>query len=329
MNLDFDLIIKSVASLGGLGLVFGAGLAFASQKFKVEIDPRIEQVNEALPAANCGGCGYPGCMAFATAVVNGEAPVNGCPVGGTECAAAVAEIMGVDASAAEPQVAKVLCTGKLGVCKEEFTYHGIDSCLAANMIAGGSKACQFGCIGFGSCADVCPFDAIEIDDNHLARVNPEKCVACGKCVDICPKHIIHMIPKEQFVVVACSNLEKGGFVKKNCAEACIACGICERACPFDAVHVKDNVAKIDYSKCTNCMICAEKCPTKAIEAEFEKRRTAKIVPDLCIGCTICKKVCPVSAIEGEVKQVHEVDPEKCVGCGLCAQKCPRDAINMI
>lgn len=327
--MDFKIIVNSVVSLGGLGLLFGAGLAYASKKFAVEVDPRVELVNDALPAANCGGCGYPGCMAFATAVVTGEAPVNGCPVGGAECAANVAEIMGVDPSAGEPQVAKVMCTGELGVCKEEFQYHGVDSCVAANMISGGSKACQFGCIGFGSCADICPFDAIVIKDNHLAWVDPDKCVACGKCVDICPKHIIHMIPKEQFVVVACSNLEKGGHVKKNCGEACIACGICERACPFDAVHVENNLATIDYDKCTNCMICAEKCPTKAIVAQFDKRQTAKVIDDKCIGCTICKKVCPVDAIEGEVKGIHKVDPDKCVGCGLCEEKCPRDAIEML
>lgn len=326
--MEYKIIINSVLSLSGLGLVFGAGLAYASKKFAVEIDPRVELVNEALPAANCGGCGYPGCMAFANAVVTGEAPVNGCPVGGAECATAVAEIMGVDASAGDAQVAKVLCTGELGVCKEEFTYHGVDSCVAADMISGGSKACQFGCIGFGSCADICPFDAIVIKDNHLAHIDPDKCVACGKCIDICPKHVISMVPKEQFVVVVCNNLEKGGFVKKNCNEACIACGICQRVCPFDAVHVENNLAKIDYSKCTNCMICAEKCPTKAIEAQFEKRQTAFVIEDDCIGCTICKKVCPVDAIEGEVKKNHLVDPEKCVGCGLCETKCPRDAIEM-
>lgn len=327
--MDLKLVAYSVASLSGLGLLFGAGLAFASQKFAVDVDPRVTQVNDALPAANCGGCGYPGCMAFANAVVLGQAPVNGCPVGGSECADAVAAIMGVDPGASEPQVAKVMCTGELGVCKEEFTYHGIDSCLAADMISGGSKACQFGCIGFGSCADICPFDAIVIKDNHLAHIDPDKCVACGKCIDICPKHVISMVPKDQLVTVVCSNLEKGGFVKKNCSEACIACGICERACPFDAIEVKDNLARIDYNKCTNCMICAEKCPTKAIEAEFEKRKKAFVIKEDCIGCTICKKVCPVSAIEGEVKGIHEVDPEKCVGCRLCAEKCPRDAIKMI
>lgn len=328
MILDVESIIKSAITLGGLGLVFGAGLAFASQKFAVDIDERVELVNDALPGANCGGCGYPGCMAFANGVVAGDAPVNGCPVGGPECAENVARIMGVEAGEGIQKVAKVLCTGEFGVCKEEFTYHGVDTCLAANLISGGSKSCQFGCIGFGSCKDVCAFDAIRIKDNHLAEIIPENCVACGKCIDICPKHVISMIPKEQLVVVVCSNLERGGFVKKNCVEACIACGICERVCPFDAVHVTDNLAKIDYTKCTNCMICAEKCPTKAIEAQFEKRKTAFIIAEDCIGCTICKKVCPVSAITGEIKKVHEVDPEKCVGCNLCVTKCPKKTIEM-
>lgn len=327
--MDVKLVLYSVASLSGLGLIFAAGLAFASQKFAVEVDQRVTDVNDALPAANCGGCGYPGCMAFANAVVSGNAPVNGCPVGGQPCADAVAKIMGVEPVASLEQVAKVMCTGELGVCKEEFTYHGIDSCLAANMISGGSKSCDYGCIGFGSCATVCPVDAIVIKDNHLAVIDADKCVACGNCLKICPKHIIHMVPKKQLVTVVCSNLEKGGFVKKNCSEACIACGICERACPFDAIKVVDNLARIDYDKCTNCMICAEKCPTKAIQAEFDKRKKALIRAEDCIGCTICKKVCPVDAIEGEVKGVHEVDPEKCIGCGLCAEKCPKDAIDMI
>ncbi len=321
-------IVDSILSLSGMGLVFGAGLAFASQKFAVEIDPRVEAINEVLPAANCGGCGYPGCSAFASAVVTGEAPVNGCPVGGSDCSAKIAEVMGVDSSGGVEEVARVMCTGELGVCKEKFTYHGVDTCLAANMLAGGSKSCQFGCIGFGSCADVCPFDAIIIEGNHLAHIDPEKCVACGKCLDVCPKHVIQMVPKEQFVVVACNNLERGGYVKKNCAEACIACGICEKNCPFDAVHVKNNLAEIDYSKCTNCMICAEKCPTKSIVAEFDKRKSAFVIADDCIGCTICKKVCPVDAISGEVKGIHEVDSKKCVGCEVCVSKCPKDAIEM-
>ncbi len=326
--MDFTTIVVPVLSLGGMGLVFGAGLAYASQKFAVEVDPRVSAINEALPGANCGGCGFPGCNGFANAVVEGNAPVNGCPVGGSDVAQKVAEIMGQEVEDSEKKVARVICAGDTRNCKEKFEYFGIQDCKAAAMVSGGSKSCGYGCLGLGTCVKACQFDAIEITDGKLAKIIPERCTACGKCIEVCPKSVIHFVPFKQDVVVDCNNEEPGKLVRKKCNVGCIACQICVKACPFDAMEFSNNLAKINYEKCTNCMICAEKCPTGAIYANFEKRRKAEIIEDNCIGCTICKKNCPVDAIEGELKQVHKVLEDKCIGCGVCEQKCPKKTIKL-
>lgn len=269
--MDMNTIILAGVSLGAMGLIFGALLAFASKKFAVEVDPRVIEVRDAVPGANCGACGYPGCDGFANAVVRGDAPVNGCPVGGAGVAQRVAQIMGLEAGATVKKVARVKCEGHEENCGNRYDYDGFDSCVAANMLNGGPKKCLHGCMGLGSCVQVCPFDAIHINDKGLAEVDPEKCTACNKCVLICPKTVISLVPYEQLTIVACNNKEKGPMVKKNCNVACIACGICERNCPYDAIHVINNLAEIDYDKCTNCMICVEKCPTKAIDGDLSKR----------------------------------------------------------
>lgn len=269
--MDFNTIMIAAGILGIMGLLFGVGLAFASKKFAVEIDPRVVAVREAVPGANCGACGYPGCDGFAQAVVKGVAPVNGCPVGGADTALAVAQIMGLDAGESVKKVARVKCDGHDENCGNRYDYDGIDSCLAANMLNGGPKKCLYGCMGLGSCVQICPFDAIHINDKGLAEVDPEKCTACNKCIVICPKNVISLVPYEQLTIVSCNNYDKGPMVKKNCNVACIACGICERNCPHDAIHVINNLAEIDYDKCTNCMICVEKCPTKAIQGNLSLR----------------------------------------------------------
>lgn len=268
-------VLYAVLALGGMGLLFGVLLAVASKAFYVKTDERVEQIHEALPGANCGGCGFSGCSAFATNVVSGNAQINGCPVSNEEIVKKIAAIMGVEADSKEKTVAKVMCSGCDGIAKKKFEYNGIDDCVAAVRLGGGDRECQYGCVGLGSCVKKCQFDAIEIIDG-VAVVNPEKCTSCGMCIDICPKGIIESVPYKSTVWVACSSKDKGPVVRQVCNIGCIACRICEKVCPEDAIKVNDNCAAIDYSKCTNCGECVRKCPRKVIfmHGEYELDREA-------------------------------------------------------
>lgn len=266
--MDLKTIIEPVASLGGMGLLFGAGLAIASQKLAVPVDERVGDIRDALPGANCGACGFPGCDGFAKAVAAEEAPTNGCPIGGADLAEALAEIMGVEADVLDKKVAKVICVGDTSKCGEKFEYEGIDDCVAAAAVQDGSKSCQYGCLGLGTCVRACQFDAIEIVDGRIAKVDPEKCTSCGKCLEVCPKNVIAWVPYKQSVVVTCNNKEVGRVVRKKCEVGCIACKICVKNCPENTIKFENNLAFIDYDNCTNCFICVEKCPTDSIEGDL-------------------------------------------------------------
>lgn len=261
--MDFTNIIFAVAALSIMGLLFAILLGIAAKAFAVEVDERIPLVRDCLPGANCGGCGYPGCDGLASAIVEGKAPVNGCPVGGAECAQKIASVMGLEASQQEPKVAHVHCSGG---CKaiDKAKYEGLQDCNAAMRVAGGPKECSFGCMGLGSCVSACAFDAIHIVDGK-ALVDPEKCVSCGKCVTVCPKKLIDIVQKSKKVHVNCTNQEKGAVAMKICEVSCIGCKKCEKSCKFDAIHVENNVAKIDYEKCKNCKMCSKACPRNCIE----------------------------------------------------------------
>ena len=262
--IELTNIINPILSIGGLGVVFGAGLGIAGEVFKVEEDPKIGEILEALPGANCGGCGFPGCGGLASAIAAGNAPVNACPVGGASCAEKIGAIMGIEASAADPVAAFVKCGGTCEKAKERYEYQGISDCNMAVQLAGnGSKSCTYGCLGLGSCVKACAFDALHIIDG-IAVVDKDKCVACGKCVDACPKHLIELLPAKNKVKVQCSSKDIGKNVMQVCSVGCIACKICEKNCPFDAIHVIDNIAVIDYTKCKACGICANKCPKNVI-----------------------------------------------------------------
>ncbi|MEF9990799.1 MAG: RnfABCDGE type electron transport complex subunit B [Romboutsia sp.] len=321
-------IFNSILVLGAMGLIFGAILAYASKKFAVEVDERVEAILEALPGANCGGCGFPGCGGLANAIVDGNAPVNGCPVGGSDCASKIGKIMGISAEIGEKIVAKVICKGNCQSSKNKYEYEGISDCRASNALNSGAKACKYGCLGLGTCMDVCKFDAIIISDG-IAIIDEEKCVLCGKCIDVCPKRLIEKKPSKKEVVVECNSKDFGKTVKEKCSVGCIGCGICTKVCKFDAIEFENKIAKINYDKCVECMVCVAKCPTKVIKGDLKKKTKVTIVENLCVGCTICKKQCKFDAIEGELKGKHKVDLNKCVGCHLCMQKCPKKAIKTI
>lgn len=322
-------MLTEILTLGGLGAISSLGLGIAAKRFEVKLDPREVEINDSLPHANCGACGFPGCSGFAAAVVRGDAPVGGCTVGGVPVANRVAGIMGIEVSVegGEKLVARTLCKGGRPRARERFRYDGVSDCRAAILLAGGAKSCVFGCLGLGTCAAVCPFDAIKISPDMLPVVDEEKCTACGICVKACPKMVIELAPISKKVFVSCSSKDKGAVVKKNCSVGCTGCGICVKTCPYEAIEVRDNLARIDYNKCTNCSLCAIKCPTNSIEDSFARRDRAFVLEN-CTGCQICKKVCPVDAIRGDLKKMHTVDIERCIGCQICYNRCPVDAIAM-
>ena len=253
-------IILAAAIVGGTGLFIGIFLGLADKKLTVKVDEKEEAILGVLPGNNCGGCGYPGCSGLAAAIAKGEAPVGQCPVGGAPVAAKIAAIMGEEVVETERMAAFVKCTGTCDKTKQNYQYTGVEDCeMMAFVPGGGSKACSFGCMGFGSCVKACPFDAIHIV-NGVAVVNREACKACGKCIAKCPHHLIELAPYAQQAFVGCSSHAKGKAVTSACEIGCIGCKKCEKTCPNGAITVTDFCAHIDYSKCTNCGACKEACP---------------------------------------------------------------------
>lgn len=257
-------IIIATSVLGGTALIIGIMLGIAGEKLQVEVDEKELKVRELLPGNNCGGCGYPGCDGLASAIAKGEAEVNSCPVGGTNVANKISEVMGVVLEEKEKKVAFVRCGGTCDKSKKKYNYYGIQDCRKAVIApGGGDKACSYGCLGYGSCVNECLFDAIHIVDG-IAVVDKEKCVACGKCISICPNNLIELIPDSAEYRVQCVSNDKGKDIKKVCEAGCIGCTLCTRVCETGAITVENNLAKIDYNKCVNCGKCADKCPVNII-----------------------------------------------------------------
>ena len=267
-------ILIAIGILGGLGLVFGLILAAASKVFYVETDPRLEKLNECLPGANCGGCGYAGCGGYAEAVLNGEAEIGKCNSGGNECAQAMAAIMGVKAEAVTRKVALVRCSGAreydsdgnlVKGAKLKANYEGFHDCLAASKVGGsGPVACKFGCLGYGSCVKACKYGAIKVVDG-VAVVNEDLCVGCMACAQACPRNLIVAVEPDKNVVIACNSMAKGAVTGRACTVGCIGCGLCKKICPNEAITVTNFLAVIDYDLCDNCGLCATVCPKKLIK----------------------------------------------------------------
>ena len=264
-----NALILTVAILTGLGLVLAVVLFLVAKKFRVEEDPRIDEVEKAMPGANCGGCGYAGCRAFAESAVKAEnLDSHFCPVGGNETMARVAAILGFEVKEKAPSVAVVRCNGTCANRPTVNDYDGFASCKVKAALYSGDTACAFGCLGCGDCVAACQFGALSMNpETGLPVVDEAKCTACGACAKACPKAIIELRPKGprgMRVYVSCVNKDKGPAAKKACAAACIGCGICAKTCTHYAIVVENNVAYIDPAKCKLCRECEAMCPTGAI-----------------------------------------------------------------
>jgi len=260
-----ESILYPILSVSALALAFGAILGFSAKKFAVKSDPLVEKITKALPGANCGGCGFPGCAVFAENVSKGKASYRGCPPGGASTAVEIASFIGIEATASNRKIAFVKCNGSNDNIKRNYIYDGPKSCVSASQLAtGGNKTCRYSCIGLASCKNACPFGAIKMVDS-IAVVIREKCSACGKCVTVCPKNLIEIVPDKSTVRVLCNSRDKAKAVRESCRAGCIGCSICQKTCKQGAITVEDNIAHIDYEKCTLCMECVDKCPSKAIK----------------------------------------------------------------
>lgn len=262
-------IIWTIAIITVLGVLLAVVLYLVAEKFKVEEDPRIDEVEKVMPGANCGGCGFAGCRAFAQSCVEAmNLDKNFCPVGGNETMKKVAAVLGLEVKEKAPMVAVVRCNGTCANRPKTNVYDGYQSCKVKAALYSGDTGCFYGCLGCGDCVAACQFGAISMDpETGLPVVDEEKCTACGACVKACPKRIIELRnkgPKNRRVFVSCVNMEKGAAARKACKSACIGCGKCEKVCPFGAVKVEHNVAYIDFEKCKLCRKCVVECPTGAI-----------------------------------------------------------------
>ncbi|MDP8260211.1 MAG: RnfABCDGE type electron transport complex subunit B [Candidatus Gygaella obscura] len=258
-------LLPSIITMASMGVIFGAGLALASKKLRVAKDPRLEQVFALLPQLNCGVCGYAGCAGFAQALIGAETTINRCSVLNESAAKEIASMLGIDRKESVKKIAVLCCSGDKDTVRFKYEYNGSKDCLAANLLHLGPKECVFGCIGFGTCADMCSFNGITMQETGLPKIDIAKCKACSKCLEACPKDLFKFVPEDKPIYIACSSHYAGKQVKDVCNKGCIACKICERVCKYDAIHVIDNLAVIDYNKCTLCGECIKECPVKVIK----------------------------------------------------------------
>ena len=269
-----NFILIAVIVLGAIGLIAAVVLFAASKKFAVYEDPRIAQVGELLPGANCGGCGFPGCSGMAEAIVKGAdaGSLEGlmCPVGGADTMGRVADLLEMAIADTESMVAVVRCNGSCEHRAKIVEYAGLRTCAAMHACGAGETLCGFGCLGCGDCVAACQFGAISVNsETGIPEVDEEKCTSCGACVKACPRSIIELRkkgPKGRRVYVSCVNKDKGPAAMKACQVSCIGCGKCEKECAFGAITVENNLAYIDYTKCRLCRKCEKVCPKHAIVA---------------------------------------------------------------
>lgn len=267
--MEIAVLLPAIGVLGSLAAVFGTLLAVASKILHVEIDPRIGQIEDALPGINCAVCGFVGCASYAEAVAAGQTSVDGCKAGGFEVSEMIGKIMGVEVEKGIPEKAYLLCRGTQAASPKRFKYQGVKDCRMANLVGGGDKACTWGCLGYGSCVPVCPYNLIKINEEGLPEIDRSGCTGCSACVDICPRNVLALIPDNATPFVACNSHDKAKDVRQACSIdkkpiGCIGCKACIKVCPADAIDFDNELVIINPEKCTNCGECVAKCPTKCI-----------------------------------------------------------------
>lgn len=278
-------ILYSVLLLASLGVTAAMVLYVVSKKFYVYENPLIAEVEDLLPAANCAGCGSPGCKAFAEKLVDTDDISDlFCPVGGNDVMQLVSEALGKEVAEKDPTVAVVRCQGACDVRPKTSEFQGPKSCAISALIYSGETDCQYGCLGDGDCVAVCKFDAMYMDETTgLPVVITDKCTSCGMCAEACPRDIIEMRPKHKRdlkIFVGCLNEDKGGIARKACSVACIGCSKCFDICPKEAITMVNNLAYIDPEYCTLCRKCVPVCPTDSIiETNFPKKKVKKVEVD--------------------------------------------------
>lgn len=262
-------IITPVLLVSGIGLVCGIVLTVVSILMAVPKDEKTETILGMLPGANCGACGYSGCEGYAKAISQGEAKPGLCTVGGEAVASSISQFIGCEATEVAKKTAVVHCLGSCDNTFDKAEYEGIKTCAGAALVSGGAASCQYGCMGFGDCAQACPYHAINVC-NGLAIIDPSQCTGCSICVSRCPKHLISLVSEKKQAVVQCSSHEKGASTSKVCKIGCIGCMKCEKTCRYDAIHVVNFLAEVDPAKCTGCGECAGVCPRNCISMFLPK-----------------------------------------------------------
>jgi Na+-translocating ferredoxin:NAD+ oxidoreductase RNF subunit RnfB len=265
MALSTTSALASVAILGGVGTTFGALIAIANARFRVDEDPRTEALADLLPGANCGACGFAGCRSFAEAVIDGRTPPARCTVMSEAEREDVAELLGVDASVGNRSVARLMCAGGHDVAPRKARYLGIESCAAAVAVTGGGKGCAWGCVGFADCAVACDFDAITMASTGLPVVDIDACTACNDCVEVCPLGLFQLLPLDAHLLVQCRSLLEGDLAEGVCSVACTGCRKCAQDAAPGLIEIRQGLAVIDYDRIAlENPAAVERCPTSAI-----------------------------------------------------------------
>ncbi|MDI6757670.1 MAG: RnfABCDGE type electron transport complex subunit B [Endomicrobiia bacterium] len=256
-------IVGGLVFLSGIGFLMGFGLAFAAKKFAVSVNPVEEEIIKLLPGANCGACGYAGCAGYAEALIAGLVEAGKCPVADPETNKKISAALGKELTQNARRTAIIFCGGG-SKCRDKYEYDGIEDCAVSDGIFGGPKSCEYGCVGLGNCARICPFGAIDYVKGEVPVIAEAKCTSCGLCVAACPKKIIHLVECKYRYHIQCSSTDKGARVRQICPPGCIGCGICVKLCPQNDIILSNNLARMKYDACDNCGVCEVKCPTKTI-----------------------------------------------------------------